>query len=118
MFPLLKPFSRKRAFTMIEVVMTSAMLILLSLVTIGGMIAHARMAKSNMAFQRMAEQARVLTDGIQINSMDATLIRLDNGPGGTNSVVTFGRPDPTNPSNTLFVQYAFLNGDKKHLSRV
>lgn len=105
--------NRRRGVTMVEVFMASSVLVLLSLVTVTGMIAHARMAQSNMSMQRMAEDGRRMLDDMNIAAIDATVIRLDKGPAGNNTVLTFGRPDPAVPGATLFTQYAYLDTDKK-----
>lgn len=102
-----------RAFSLVEVIIAIFILVLLSLITVSGMIFHARTAQSNLTKQRMAEGARRFVEGAQIAILDSTNVRIGTGPAGANTVLTIEAPDPTNASNVIFKQYAYLDGDGK-----
>ncbi len=101
----------KRGMSMVELMISLALLTLLSLVTVSGMIYHSRVAKSNLSRQRIAEGARRFVQGAQIAMIDSTIARVDTGPSGPNTVLTIGRPDPNNPGSVVFTQYAYIDRD-------
>ena len=100
-----------RAFSLVEVMFSVVLLSLLSLIAVMGMILHSRMAKSNIEQQRMAENSRRFIDEVQVEALDATIIRLDDGPSGPDTVLTLAKPDPANPANTKFYQFAYIDAD-------
>lgn len=100
-----------RGFSLVEVIIAVFILVLLSLITVTGMMFHARMAQSNLAKMRMAEGARRFIEGAQIAILDSTNVRVDTGPAGANTVLTLESPDPANASNVVVKQYAYLDGD-------
>ena len=112
MFRTTNPFpNRSRAFSLTEVIVSLALLLMLSMITVGGMIMHARLAQSNIEMQRMAEGSRRFVDAVQTAALDATLIQVNNGPSGLNTVLTIGKPDVNSTTATLFKQFAYLDGD-------
>jgi len=112
MFLTTSPLSNRRyAFSLIEVIVSLALLLLLSIITVGGMIMHARLAQSNLEMQRMAEGSRRFVDAVQTAALDATLIQVNNGPAGVNTVITLGKPDVNSTTATIFKQFAYLDDD-------
>lgn len=108
---LLTRGNRRRGMSMVELMISLALLTLLSLVTVSGMIYHSRVAKSNLVRQRMAEGARRFIQGAQIAMIDSTVARIDTGPSGPNTVLTIGRPDPNNAGGVVYTQYAYIDRD-------
>jgi prepilin-type N-terminal cleavage/methylation domain-containing protein len=102
---------RSRGFSLVEVMISVALLALLSLITVTGMMFHARMAQSNLAKQKMAEGARRFVEMAQIAVMDATIVKIETGPSGANTVLTIGRPDPANVGSVIYKQYAYIDAD-------
>jgi len=111
MFQPHRTSSRQRGMTLVEVVVSLALLVLLSLITIVGMVLHARMAQSNMTREQIADGARRLMEIANVGALDATVIRVDTGPAGPNTVLTLGHPDPTDSSKVIWTQLAFLDDD-------
>lgn len=111
MCQVLRDSNRRRGLTLVEVVIAVALLVLLSLITVTGMVFHARTAASNLHRQRIAENARNFQDAVQIAALDATIIRIDTGPAGDGTVLTIGKPDPNTPGATIFRQFAYLDDD-------
>ncbi len=103
--------SGRRGFSLVEVIISLALLILLSLITIQGMMMHARMVKANITQQQVAEGSRRFVDAIQVSALDATIMRIETGPAGPATVLTLGRPDPGNAGGILYEQYAYLDPD-------
>ena len=111
MFRLPRNNSLRRGFTLIEAIVSVALLVVLSGITVYGMIFHARTAKSNLVRERIAEQSRKFIDFAQIAALDATIIRIDSGPAGAGTVLTIGKPDPDNVGSVIYKQYAYLDTD-------
>lgn len=116
MWPTDKNFARahhhrRRGFSLLEVLMAVFLLSLLSIITVMGMIMHARVAKSNLMQQRMAENSRRFLDAVQVAALDSTVIRVDDGPAGADTVLTLEKPNPDNPTATIITQYAYLDPD-------
>lgn len=101
----------KRGMSLVELMISLALLTLLSLVTVSGMIYHSRVAKSNLSRQRMAEGARRFIQGAQVTMIDSTIARVETGPSGPNTVLTIGRPDPNNVGAVVYTQYAYIDRD-------
>lgn len=100
---------RRGGFTLIEVIISVALLIMLSVLVVGAMIMHMRLAKANMAQQRMTETSRRLLDEIQTFALDANQISVDAGPAGAGTVLTLRKVTPA--GGTEIRQYAFINPD-------
>jgi len=112
MFLTTRPsLNRRRAFSLTEVLVSLALLLMLSIITVGGMVMHARLAQSNLEMQRMAEGSRRFVDAVQTAALDATLILVNNGPAGLNTVLTIGKPDVNSTTATIFRQFAYLDDD-------
>jgi type II secretory pathway pseudopilin PulG len=96
---------------MVEVLIALALLSLLSLITVTGMMVHARTAQSNLSQYKIAENARRFVDVVQDMALDATILRTNTGPAGADTVLTIGKPDPPSPGSTIYKQYAYIDDD-------
>lgn len=103
--------SRRRGFSLVEVVVSMALLVVLSGITVTGMIYHSRTAQANLSRQKMADSARRFVNSAQIGAMDATVMEVTSGPSGPGTVLTLGHPNPANPTQVIYKQYAYLDGD-------
>lgn len=105
------PTQNRRGFSLVEVVVSMALLVVLSGITVTGMIYHSRIAQSNLSKQKTAESARRFVGAAHIEAMDATIMEVSDGPAGPGTVLTLGHPDPADPTRVVFKQYAYLDGD-------
>ena len=111
MFHLTRSLSpREHGLTLIEVLISLALMLLLSIITVQGMIVHGRMAHSNMMRERIADGSRRFVEGVQVFALDATVIRVDTGPAGPQTVLTLGKTDPS-AGNIVYKEYAYLDED-------
>lgn len=108
---LLKTSNRRRGFSLVEVTVSSVLLIILSIITVGGMIVHARMAQANITRHEMSEGSRRFMELANVEALDATIVRVDDGPAGEDTVLTLGRPDPANIGGSIFRQLVYLDTD-------
>lgn len=112
MSPIAKQTSNsRRGISLVEVLISLTMMLLLSIITVQGMILHGRMAQSNLTRERLAENSRRMMDSISVFALDATIIRVGSGPAGANTVLTLGKPNPDDLTTILYKQFAYLDPD-------
>ncbi len=108
---MLQRINRRRGMTLVEVMISLVLMLLLSIITIGGMMMHARMARANLTREQIAESSRRLVSAAQVLALDATVLRVDAGPSGANTVLTIETPDPADSSVTIIKQFAYIDRD-------
>lgn len=108
------PRKNSRAgYTLLEVLISTALLIMLAVVTTSGMIAHARASKSNYTMQKLGDQATRFINAVQAASVDADGggFSLQTGVNNrTGAVLTITK---TNESGAIvnLKEYAYIDRD-------
>jgi len=109
--PYPRPAGRQAGFTILEALIAAVLLVILSVITVQGMILHARSSKANITQSQFAEQARRLVDLISINALDATSLEVENGGAGNGSVLTIQKPSSANPAVLITNQFEYVDTD-------
>lgn len=117
--PWSKPFMfhikhhKKNAFTLLEMLISSVLLIMLGVMMTYGMIAHARTSQSNYSLKKITDEAMRLTDAIQGAAIDCDTTGMSiaaNAAGVAGTVLTISKTDESGASVNL-KQYAYIDRD-------